>query len=182
MTNKRSGSIYWSLLSYTDWTMYIAAIDEGLCFVGSQDESFEELEKWAIARYPKSDLIQNDDKLLPYKTELIYYLQGTLENFTIPVIFQGTPFQEAVWNALLDIPYGQIKSYSDIAQLILKPAAVRAVGAAIGANPILITVPCHRVVGKNGKLTGYRGGIEMKTRLLMLEGVSSAVNGEKVHV
>ncbi|MCZ2991702.1 MGMT family protein, partial [Acinetobacter baumannii] len=70
---------------------------------------------------------------------------------------------------LCDIPYGQTRSYSDIAQQIQKPTAVRAIGRAIGANPILITVPCHRVIGKNGSLTGYRGGMEMKTQLLELE-------------
>jgi len=74
-----------------------------------------------------------------------------------------------VWKALNEIPYGQTKTYSDIAHSINKPAAVRAVGAAIGANPILLAVPCHRIVGKNGTLTGYRGGLEMKKKLLELE-------------
>ena len=72
--------------------------------------------------------------------------------------YKGTSFQMAVWNALCQIPYGQTFTYSDIANQIGKPAAVRAVGAAIGANPLLITVPCHRVIGKSGALTGYRGG------------------------
>ena len=97
------------------------------------------------------------------------YLEGKRKIFTVPFDFNGTAFQLAVWNALCEIPYGQTKSYSDIANYINKPAAVRAVGAAIGANPVLITVPCHRVVGKNGSLTGYRGGLEMKTQLLDLE-------------
>jgi methylated-DNA-[protein]-cysteine S-methyltransferase len=74
-----------------------------------------------------------------------------------------------VWNALCEIPYGQTQSYSDIANYIAKPASVRAVGTAIGANPVLISVPCHRVIGKNGSLTGYRGGLDMKTKLLQLE-------------
>lgn len=169
MTSKCSGFIYWSLLSIEGWNMYVAATDEGLCFVGSQDQPLDELTQWVNARYPGSSLLRDDAKLRPYVAELAEYLQGKRELFTVPITFHGTPFQEAVWHALSDIPYGQTKSYSDIAQHIQKPASVRAVGAAIGANPILITVPCHRVIGKNGALTGYRGGLDMKTMLLQLE-------------
>ena len=96
-------------------------------------------------------------------------MKGKEQTFTVSFDYKGTAFQLAVWNALCEIPYGQTTSYSDIANSINKPTAVRAVGAAIGANPVLITVPCHRVVGKNGSLTGYRGGLEMKTQLLDLE-------------
>ena len=169
MTNQLIESIYWSVLSNGDWNMHVAATDEGLCFVGSQNQPLDELSKWAAKRYPGSGLIRDDEKLQPYVAELTEYLQGTRNRFTVPILFRGTPFQEAVWYALCDIPYGQTKTYSDIAQHIQKPASVRAVGTAIGANPILITVPCHRVVGKNGALTGYRGGIDMKTKLLQLE-------------
>ena len=81
----------------------------------------------------------------------------------------GTPFQQSVWKALQEIPYGQTVSYSDIAERIEKPNAVRAVGTAIGANPVLIIVPCHRVIAKSGKLSGFRAGLEMKEQLLGLE-------------
>ena len=81
----------------------------------------------------------------------------------------GTPFQMAVWEALRKIPFGVTVSYTDIAERIGKPSSVRAVGTAIGANPVLITVPCHRVIAKSGKLTGYRGGLDMKEQLLGLE-------------
>ncbi|ANY69033.1 cysteine methyltransferase [Paenibacillus sp. BIHB 4019] len=182
MTNSINRTIYWSLFSYEDWNMHVAATDEGLCFVGSQNQPFEELAKWAASRFSHSPLIHNDEKLLPYKAELVQYLQGTLENFTVPAVFQGTPFQEAVWQALCSIPYGHIWSYSDIANHIQKPAAVRAVGAAIGANPLLITVPCHRVIGKNGTLTGYRGGLDMKTKLLQLESIRTSAKGNLQHV
>ncbi|WP_046232459.1 methylated-DNA--[protein]-cysteine S-methyltransferase [Paenibacillus algorifonticola] len=182
MTNSISRAIYWSLFSYEDWNLHVAATDEGLCFVGSQNHPFEEMAKWANSRYSHCTLIHDDEKLLPYKAELAQYLQGTLENFTVPTVFQGTPFQEAVWQALCSIPYGQTRSYSDIAAHIQKPAAVRAVGTAIGANPVLITVPCHRVIGKNGTLTGYRGGIDMKTKLLQLEGLRTGAKGNLQHV
>ncbi len=169
MGNKSNAPIYWSLLTHGDWNLYIAAADEGLCFIGSQNQPFEELAEWSAARSTGSTLIREDEKLQPYATELVEYLQGARDSFTFPFAFHGTPFQVAVWKALCDIPYGQTKSYSDIAHHIQKPASVRAVGAAIGANPILITVPCHRVIGKNGALTGYRGGLDMKTKLLQLE-------------
>lgn len=149
--------------------MYMAATSKGLCYVGSQNKPFVELSDWAEKRFPGSSLIEDDENLKPFITELIEYFEGKRQCFNIPFEYNGTEFQLAVWNALCEIPYGETKSYSDIANQINKPSAVRAVGAAIGANPVLITVPCHRVVGKNGKLTGYRGGLEMKTKLLNIE-------------
>ncbi|MBD3919250.1 methylated-DNA--[protein]-cysteine S-methyltransferase [Paenibacillus sp. PR3] len=161
--------LYWSLLSYEGWSVHLAAVEEGLCFVGSHNQPFEELTEWAKRRMPGFDLLHDDGVMQLYADEFIRYLQGELEQFTLPIYYKGTPFQEAVWKALCDIPYGETRSYSDIATDIQKPSSVRAVGTAIGANPILITVPCHRVIGKNGSLTGYRGGMEMKMKLLQLE-------------
>jgi len=161
--------IYWSLLNYKDWNLYIAATKKGLCYVGSQNKQFEEMSVWAEKRFPDSPLVEDREKLLSFAAELIEYFDGNRKDFTVPFDYHGTEFQVAVWNALCEIPFGETRVYSDIANRINKPAAVRAVGAAIGANPVLITVPCHRVVGKNGSLTGYRGGLEMKTRLLKLE-------------
>jgi methylated-DNA-[protein]-cysteine S-methyltransferase len=161
--------IYWSLLSYKDWNLYIAATEKGLCYVGSQNKSYAELSDWAKKRFSGSPLVEDVEKLEHYEAQLIEYFEGKRKNFSVPFDYHGTEFQVAVWNALCEIPFGETKSYSDIANYIKKPAAVRAVGTAIGANPVLITVPCHRVVGKNGSLTGYRGGLEMKTQLLDLE-------------
>jgi methylated-DNA-[protein]-cysteine S-methyltransferase len=162
-------TIYWSLLLYKNWKIFLAVTSKGLCFVGSHKSAFEELAAWAQKRLPGSPLVENREELEKYESELADYLDGKRQNFTIPFDYNGTDFQLSVWNALCEIPYGETRSYSDIANAINKPAAVRAVGTAIGANPVLITIPCHRVVGKNGSLTGYRGGLEMKTRLLDLE-------------
>lgn len=181
MGNKTNLPIYWAILTHEEWNMHIAATSEGLFYVGSQNQPFEDLAEWAKARFTGSSLIQNDDKLQPYTIELIEYLQGARKSFTLPFDFHCTSFQLAVWNALCSIPYGQTKSYSDIAIQIQRPAAVRAVGAAIGANPVLITVPCHRVIGKNGALTGYRGGLDMKTKLLQLERDGLLVEGGLQH-
>nr|WP_273702385.1 methylated-DNA--[protein]-cysteine S-methyltransferase [Tepidanaerobacter syntrophicus] len=86
---------------------------------------------------------------------------------------KGTDFQISVWEALLNIPYGTTKTYSQVAAEIGRPKATRAVGGAIGANPVSIVVPCHRVIGKDGSLTGFGGGLEIKKKLLKLEGISS---------
>lgn len=161
--------VYWSLLKHKDWQLYLAATEKGLCFVGAQGQAFEEVAAWVEKRMPKSPLIEDAEKLRPYAEELIQYLEGERTSFTISSDYRGTEFQRSVWEALCEIPFGETRTYSDIAAKINRPAAVRAVGAAIGANPVMITVPCHRVLGKNGALTGFRGGLEMKSRLLELE-------------
>ncbi|MGM7723301.1 methylated-DNA--[protein]-cysteine S-methyltransferase [Metabacillus sp. Hm71] len=162
-------TIYWSLLNHKHWNIYLAATEKGLCYVGSQNMPKDELIAWTDKRFPGSLVIEDQEKLKPYAKELIEYFEGERTSFAISFDYHRTDFQMAVWNALSEIPFGETRVYSEIAQAINKPAAVRAVGAAIGANPVLITIPCHRVVGKNGKLTGYRGGLEMKTMLLELE-------------
>lgn len=169
MKSNNKQTIYWSLLKNKEWNFYLASTSKGLCYVGSQNKPFEELSEWAKKRFPGAPLVEDSEKLLAYAVEITEYLEGKRKTFSIPFDYNGTAFQLAVWNALCEIPYGDTRSYSDIANDINKPAAVRAVGAAIGANPVLITVPCHRVVGKNGSLTGYRGGLEMKTQLLEVE-------------
>ncbi|WP_038173268.1 MULTISPECIES: methylated-DNA--[protein]-cysteine S-methyltransferase [Vibrio] len=101
--------------------------------------------------------------------QLQEYFTGQRRHFTLSIAAVGTPFQQQVWQALTTIPYGQTWSYQDIADAIGNPKAVRAVGLANGKNPVSIIVPCHRVIGKNGKLTGYAGGVERKAQLLALE-------------
>lgn len=169
MNQLNKDPIYWSAISHDNWMIHIAATAEGLCYVGSVNQPLEELINWANSRLPDRNLIHDPEHLLPYADELVQYLQGKRTSFSVPTVYYGTPFQVAVWNALCRIPYGHTLSYSDIANQIQRPSAVRAVGTAIGANPVLITVPCHRVIGKNGALTGYRGGLDMKTKLLQLE-------------
>ena len=102
--------------------------------------------------------------------ELRSYFAGILRVFRVPLDLQGTEFQLSVWNQLVKIPFGETRSYLQVAEAIGKPKAVRAVGAANGSNPVAIIVPCHRVIGSSGKLTGYGGGLPLKQRLLELEG------------
>lgn len=97
------------------------------------------------------------------------YLEGTSRGFDLPLAAKGTDFQKTVWEALHKIPYGETRSYKQVAEMIGKPDASRAVGMANGKNPILLLTPCHRVVGSDGKLTGYAAGLEIKEQLLELE-------------
>jgi methylated-DNA-[protein]-cysteine S-methyltransferase len=101
--------------------------------------------------------------------QLNAYFAGELENFDLAVSPQGTPFQQKVWRELQKIPYGETLSYGELARRIGNPKACRAVGLANGSNPISIVIPCHRVIGSNGKLTGYGGGLPIKEKLLALE-------------
>jgi O-6-methylguanine DNA methyltransferase len=103
--------------------------------------------------------------------QLSEYFAGARETFTVPLRPAGTPFQLSVWRALEEIPYGDTRTYRDIARSIGRPTATRAVGAANGQNPLPIFVPCHRVIGSNGSLTGFGGGLDVKLALLRLEGV-----------
>ncbi len=157
--------IYYDILHLEGNEIYISATDKGLCYVGSPEEGYEDMAK----RFPAAVFEKSPEALKPYRDELTEYLEGELVEFSLPTDVKGTPFQEAIWGALREIPYGETCTYSDIAEKIGKPAAVRAVGTAIGGNPVLMTVPCHRVIGKNGAITGYRGGIAMKEHLLELE-------------
>lgn len=101
--------------------------------------------------------------------QLDEYFAGTRTAFSLPLELHGTPFQEKVWAALQQIPYGEVRSYKDIATMIGNPKACRAVGVANNANPLFIIIPCHRVIGANGALVGYGGGLAMKKALLELE-------------
>jgi methylated-DNA-[protein]-cysteine S-methyltransferase len=130
---------------------------------------------------------QRDDVLNETARQLRAYFAGTRREFDLPLAPAGTPFQRRVWEALLAIPYGQTVSYSHIATKIDAPSAARAVGLANGRNPISVVVPCHRVIGANGSLTGYGGGLERKRWLLdlesnqLLEGVQVVV-GDKQQI
>jgi len=112
------------------------------------------------------------------KQQLTEYFVGKRQTFTVPLDPQGTSFQQSVWHCLSKIPFGEITSYGDIAKMLNNPRASQAVGGANGRNPITLIVPCHRVIGGNGSLTGYAGGIERKLWLLNHEGAHIKAMGE----
>lgn len=121
-------------------------------------------------RVPEKDWQKADSPLLcAAKQQLQEYFDGTRREFSLPLAPKGTPFQQKVWAALQTIPYGQTKSYGQLARQVGSPRGARAVGMANHCNPIAVFIPCHRVVGQNGALTGYAGGIWRKEALLKLE-------------
>ena len=128
-----------------------------------------------LDRSPAQDDWQRDGGALhAARVQLESYFKGSLTRFDLPLAPRGTPFQHQVWRALREIPYGETRSYGDIAVKLGKPTASRAVGAANGRNPLPIVVPCHRVIGADGSLTGFGGGMAAKAFLLDLEGIRLA--------
>lgn len=118
----------------------------------------------------------NHPVLVEAERQLAEYFGGQRKAFALKLDMAGTPFQRKVWNALLTIPFGETRSYGQIARQIGNPTAVRAVGAANGRNPLSIVAPCHRVIGASGALTGFAGGLDIKARLLTLEGARRTID------
>ena len=140
----------------------------GVITIGCENDFITLLRFEKIA--PSKNMIISNNKLLEQACQqLDEYFIGVRKEFNLPLNPQGTPFMQKVWQALQKIPYGQTKSYQEIAQEIGNIKACRAVGLANNHNPIAIFIPCHRVIGKNGQLTGYRGGLTIKQQLLNLE-------------
>jgi methylated-DNA-[protein]-cysteine S-methyltransferase len=151
---------------YTNFTsplgpLLLAANDRGLSVV-----SFAASRR---AVRPQPDWKHEDAPFAEIIRQLNAYFRGELTEFDLPLAIEGTPFQLRVWRSLCEIPFGTTISYGQLARRIGQPKAVRAVGLANGSNPIPIIVPCHRVIGSNGKLTGYGGGLPIKEKLLALE-------------
>lgn len=124
-------------------------------------------------RQPKPDWMRRNDAFKPVKEQLRAYFEGNLTCFDLKLKPQGTDFQLKVWQALLQIPYGETRSYGEIAAMVGNPDASRAVGSANGQNPLPIVIPCHRVIGSDGGLTGFGGGLECKKFLLSHEQINS---------
>lgn len=150
----------------------IGTKENGLCNIefGSIGDARDKLAAWLKKHVPDGELKYSNEELLPVVQALDDYFKGNHQkNFDLPIELHGTPFQKKVWNELLNIEYGSTKSYKDIAAAIAAPKAVRAIGTAIGQNPVPIIIPCHRVINTNGKLGGFTGGLDKKIKLLELE-------------
>lgn len=141
----------------------LVASDEGLAAILWENDDPQRVRLASLQEHPEHPV------LLETERQLRDYFAGKLEKFTVKLDFAGTKFQKKVWAALVTIPFGETRTYAQIAQQIGHPAAVRAVGAANGKNPISIIAPCHRVIGSNGKLTGFAGGLAVKAHLLEIE-------------
>jgi O-6-methylguanine DNA methyltransferase len=147
----------------------VASTAAGLAYLGLPNAGGRGFAGWLARALPGA---KREEAFAPNRAairQLLEYLDGKHTEFDLPLDLRGTPFQRSVWNALGEIPYGATRSYAEIAERIGNPDAVRAVGAANGANPVALVVPCHRVIQSGGKLGGYGGGLDLKRRLLAME-------------
>lgn len=164
-------TVYFSYYQYKDWHLLLGTTNKGLCYIGFEDETIDGLKKSCIQQFQDCTCIENQEILLPVIQQLNDYFDGSLTNFTLPLHIHGTDFQMKVWQALQKVEYGKTVPYSTIAALIGNPKAVRAVGTAIGKNPVPIVVPCHRVISKDGSIGGFSGGLHNKEKLLAIESI-----------
>jgi methylated-DNA-[protein]-cysteine S-methyltransferase len=141
----------------------LVASDKGLVAVLWENDKPERVRLGGLIKQ------DNHSVLIQAERQLSEYFTGRRNSFSVPLDMRGTHFQRGVWEALLDIPFGETKTYGQLAKQLGNPQAARAVGAASGRNPISIIVPCHRVIGSSGKLTGFAGGLEAKAQLLNME-------------
>ncbi|MEP7244568.1 MAG: methylated-DNA--[protein]-cysteine S-methyltransferase [Gammaproteobacteria bacterium] len=163
MTSSQPKRYFSKTTQFPVGALKLVASDEGLAAILWPDDN--------PRRVRLSNVVEDASHpvLLETERQLKEYFAGERKVFDVKLDFAGTPFQRKVWAALLTIPYGETRSYGQIARQIGSPGAVRAVGAANGKNPLSIIAPCHRVIGSTGKLTGFAGGLEVKAQLLALE-------------
>lgn len=150
--------------------LILGSYDNKLCLIDSLNRKNKRTLYNRLKKQLKAEFVEYEDEVLKQTVEeLDEYFKGERREFTVPLLLVGSEFQKSVWEALLKIPYGTTSSYKEQAKMINNEKAVRAVANANGANAIGIIVPCHRIIGSDGKLTGYAGGLEMKEQLLALE-------------
>jgi O-6-methylguanine DNA methyltransferase len=151
-----------------------ASTEQGLAYLELAHANGRGLAGWLLRCAPGATTREGFAPNRAAVRQVLEFLEGKRTEFDLPLDLRGTPFQLAVWRALLEIPYGETRAYADVARRVGRPRAVRAVGAANGANPVPLVVPCHRVIASDGGLGGYGGGLELKARLLAIEGSRAA--------
>lgn len=168
-----SEKIYYDQLQFDDYAFLVAVSNKGVVYVDILSDEIIGLTAF-FAKYGEEVVLEHSPKIVAsYKTQLSDYLLGKRQKFDLVVDFgkRGTDFQQAVWRELLKVPFGESSNYSSLAETVGRPQATRAVGTAVGKNPIPIIVPCHRILRKDGGIGGYAGGLPLKYRLLGIEGI-----------
>ncbi len=160
-----------TLLGY----VLVAATDKGVCKITFDDDEHALVEQLGVD-FAQAERIEDHARMEPFVAQIHAYLQGTRERFDLPLDIGATAFQRRVWDALSRIPYGQTRSYSDVAESLGSPRAVRAIANACGQNPVALAIPCHRVIGKDGAIAGYRWGLHRKEALLETERSGNETN------
>ncbi len=170
--------VTWTRLQSPLGPLIAAACDEGVCLLEFADRRGLSAQVQTVHKLFRAQIVPGQNEHLQrLQEELAAYFAGTLRTFSVPLSYPGSAFQRRVWDELLRIPYGETRSYEDLAVAVGAPGAQRAVGRANGQNRLAIVIPCHRVVNKNGRLGGYGGGLRRKEFLLQLERTNSHVNG-----
>lgn len=147
--------------------MFLFFSSKGIVSISLPNEKEEDVFNYINKKYGSTEKVESNQ--YEFHEQIIQYFKGNLKYFSLNLDLQGTEFQKKVWAELLNIPYGETRTYKDIAQYIGSPKGYRAVGRALNTNPIPIIVPCHRVIGSNGQLVGFAGGLGLKEKLLELE-------------
>ncbi len=166
-------TVIWASIKSRIGTIRVAATPRGVCKIALGKETAEDFFGWLerhIGPVPRGP--QREGLVARALDEIAEYLDGKRVEFDLPLDPRGTDFQRRVWDAVCEIPPGETRTYAELARAINRPLAYRAVGAANGANPLPIVVPCHRLVGSDGSLTGYGGGLDVKRKLLELESLA----------
>lgn len=164
-------TIAWGQMNSPVGWLTLALNQHGLCRLEFSKQT--DFHLWFQRWFPDVTLERNDQALLPYVQQLEEYFSSQRRQFDLPLDLHGTDFQKSVWHHMQTIPYGETWSYKELATAIGNPKAVRAVGGANNKNPVAIIVPCHRVIGANGSMVGFGGGLPVKEKLLQLEGYLS---------
>ncbi len=163
-------SVTWASMKSRVGTIRVAATTRGVCKIALGKETAEDFFGWLERHAGHAPRKPTRHGIVALALDQIAeYLDGRRRGFDLPLDLRGTEFQRRMWAAVAGIPYGQTRTYAEIALALGKPKAVRAVGAANGANPLPLVVPCHRVVGSDGSLAGYGGGLDVKRKLLEME-------------
>lgn len=169
----RKAVLYYTTLDTPIGLLTLVSTKNGLCRIDFQNNegTLQNIERWARRSLMIQNLEEDEAPFIELKNQIKAYFKGEQTTFDCQLDLIGTPFQKLVWNELLNIPYGECRSYKQVAQAIGAPKAVRAIGGANNRNAIPIIIPCHRVIGTNGALVGYGGGLHIKEQLLSLEGI-----------
>lgn len=149
--------------------MRLGSSDKGLCWLELPTSAGRGFDGWRRVHAPEAEIVPDATANASAREQILEYLAGDRIHFELPLDVRATDFQHAVYEQLLAIPYGETRSYAEVAAAAGNPKAVRATGAANGANPLALVVPCHRVIATGGKLGGYGGGLDLKARLLAME-------------
>ncbi|MCL6563736.1 MAG: methylated-DNA--[protein]-cysteine S-methyltransferase [Firmicutes bacterium] len=172
------GELWTGLYRFESWEFELLWGEEGLCYLGTLAGTWE-MTRYLQRYWPGAALRRASTLPDPLARQLSEYFAGTRYHWDFPILPRGTPFQKAVWEAVLKIPYGEVRTYAEIAHALGRERGFRAIGAAVGSNPISLLIPCHRVVASGGGLGGYGGGVDLKARLLAHEAAHRPAGGKE---